>query len=282
MAARLCRFWSCLKHHQVFETSEVLNTFFLLIVDLFFNLLYTTYCIIYFNFNREFYMPEIFGLEHLIFILIWLVCCISVIISFIKIKSKKYRDSVIKILASVLLICILANRFSVAFIKYNDWRELIFNTFCGFSSFSLAISVLFSKRLSWYYHIVCPLGFVGAVITMVYPDFIGQSDSVFYLPTITGLVHHALMILIIILLIIDGKYVPTLKKLHYLIIGLCCLVTLGKLEIDILHLDDAFYLNKPLLAGTIFTWYFTGFLFILISAFILLIFDLINKNRAVR
>ncbi len=226
-------------------------------------------------------MPKIFGIEHLIFILIWLIFCASVIILFLKNKTDRYRNTVLKILASLLLICIVGNRFSVAFIKYNDWRELIFNTFCGFSSFSLAISVLFSKRLSWYYHIVCPLGFIGAVITMVYPDFIGQSDSIFYLPTITGLIHHALMILIIVLLIMSGKYVPTLKKIHYLILGLCSLVTLGKLEIDVLHIDDAFYLNKPLLEGTIFTWYFTGLLFIVISAIILLIFDLINKKRAV-
>ncbi len=223
-------------------------------------------------------MPQIFGIEHIIYLIINIIGYIVGIILINKVKDEKMK-MIIKIVAAILLIMVVLNRISVAFIKYHDAYELVPSTFCGFSSFTLAIATLFGKKDNLYFHFICPLGFLGAILTLAYPDFIGQAASVFYLPTITGLLHHSIMLFLIIILTIKQYYIPTIKKWYALPIGLGLTMLLGVFEVYVIGLKDAFYLNSPILPGTILYWYVLGPIALAILYSCIGLFDLVRIKK---
>ena len=137
---------------------------------------------------------RVFGLVHWIYLLITL--SLSVVgLFFAKkyAKTEKTQNIILKSIAGMLLIWILLNRLSQVF-RYEEtrWHLIIPDSFCGMTSLVLALAVLLGKKDNVAYHFLWSISLVGTIITLVYPTFLDQSSSVFYLPTISGLLHHSL------------------------------------------------------------------------------------------
>ena len=194
--------------------------------------------------------PQIFGWQHLTFLAIFIV--ISVITLFLikkYAKTTKVQDIIVRIVGIILFACILWNRISIA-VNHQDAIELIPNTFCGLSSLVLSLAVIFGKRNNEVLHFVLYVAFVGDLLTICYPDFIGQDPSFFYSATISGLLHHAVGLYLCILLELIYWFVPTYKKWKNLLIGFLAYITFGTFLINVLGFSSAFYINSPILDGT--------------------------------
>lgn len=216
--------------------------------------------------------PQIFGWQHLVYLLIIAIIATVGIILFVKVaKTQKTKDIIIKILAAILFALVLWNRILLA-LKYNDIKSFIPNTFCGLTSLILPIGIFFCKKDGVFFHFICYLTFIGSLLTMFYPDFIDQAPSLFYPLTISGLLHHTFSLFIVVLMVIGKWITPTIKKWYCLPLGLCCVMTYGLFIIDAFGLD-AMNIHNPLIEGTIFSWWFVGILALILSYTIMCVFD---------
>lgn len=229
--------------------------------------------------------PEVFGWQHLTYIAIFVVLAVVSLVLIKKfVKDEKVLTIIIKSVAGALFLAILWNRISIA-IKNSNALYLIPDTFCGLSSTLLSLSVLIGKRNCGFLHFISYLGGVGGLITIIYPDFLSQNPSFFYSPTISGLLHHTIMFYLVILMLLTKWFVPTLKKWAWLPLGLCCVMTYGLFLMSALGFGGAMNITKPLLEGTIFSWWFTGILLIALSTLIMCAFDYFNiwrKNKKLK
>lgn len=199
--------------------------------------------------------PKIFGYQHLIYdgiAIILMIASIYLIRKFI--KKEKYITLFIKCTGFLLLVCILWNRIGIAR-NNQDVRYLIPNSYCGMSSLVLSLAILLGKKDNIVLHFVMYLAIVGGTLTMIYPDFIGQNQSFFFSMTISGLLHHTLMVYLFYLTIVTGYFQPTFKKWYALVIGGAAYLAIGYFLIYVVGLPDAMEIVRPLLSGTIFYWY---------------------------
>lgn len=223
-------------------------------------------------------MPKVFGWEHIVYLVIVLSLMVAGTF-FIKkyVKTEKTLDLIIKILAGFLLAFILFNRISIAAYA-NNWLQLIPDSFCGMSSLVYAICLLVLKKESIVFHFITYLAFLGGLLTIVYPDFIGQAASIFFPKTISGLLHHTVLLYLSVLTVVTGRFKPELKKIYALPLGLCTFLTFGMFLISALKYGNAMYINKPLIPGTILTWWFVGIVFVAATALGLFIYECIKKH----
>ena len=230
-------------------------------------------------------MPEVYGWEHFTYLAVFIAVAVAATILILKfVKTEKHLSVTMRIIGGVLFACIVWNRITLC-IKNNNAMNLIPDTICGISSLFLSLAMLIGRRDNKVLHFICYLGFVGGVLTLCYPDFIGQAESVFYPPTISGLLHHTVMVYAVILMAITKYFVPTLKKWYILPLGLCCVMTFGIFEITALGFNDAMQIFTPLLPDTVFTWWFCGLLLLPASYIVMAIFDFFNnrkRNKAVQ
>lgn len=225
--------------------------------------------------------PKIFGWEHIVFFCIVVTLMITSIILICKyVKTDKTKTMILKIVAGVLLVCVIVNRISVC-MKYDpyEWERLIPNSFCGLSSFVLSIAVLVGKKDNNSLQFVWFLALFGGTLTLFYPDFIGQSTSIFYIPTISGLLHHAIAVYLSILLLIFKYVVPTYKRWYCTVFGFTTYLALGAFELSVFGLDDAFYIIKPILSGTPLTIWVIAPIYTLLLGGILALFEVIRKKK---
>ncbi len=217
--------------------------------------------------------PEIWGWQHITYLAIFaVIAAVSIFLIKKYVKNEKTLVCILKGVAALLLASVIWNRASIA-VKNSNPMNLIPDSFCGISSFCLSLSLLIGKKNCRFFHFVCYVGFIGALLTLVYPDFIGQDESFWYPPTVSGLLHHTVMLYAIILMVITGYFTPTIKRWYCLPIGLSFVLTFGQFLISALGYDDAVYINHPLLPDSIFTWYFTGMLVVIVSLLIMLTFE---------
>lgn len=219
-------------------------------------------------------MPKVFGTEHLLYLL---VCVVVSVVSLILIKkfvkTKKQKTILVKVMGVALFIAIMCNRFACCGWVF-DIENFFPTTFCGTTSIIFSLTLIFAKPDSSLMQFVSSCAFFGGILTLIYPDFIGQNQSIFFGKTITGLLHHTLMVYNFILILLLGYYKPTLKKWQALPLGLCVYMTYGIFNITILGHSDSMQIYKPLLEGTPFTWFFTGILFILLYTMFLVVYEL--------
>lgn len=115
----------------------------------------------------------------------------------------------------------------------------------------MAFALILGKKDNRVFHYICYLGFVGTIVAVIYPDFLGQLDSkgnptgFMYPATISGLLHHSVLLFAIVMLYVTRYFTPTLKKCHYLLLGFCITISLGIFEITALGFDDAFLIKNP-------------------------------------
>lgn len=165
------------------------------------------------------------------------------------VKDIKKQDIVVRCVGLLLFILFVWNRIELV-VSNNNWAYIIPNSFCVMSSFVLSLTVMFGKRNNIVLHFVVYLAFLGSVLTLIYPDFIGQNISFFYGKTISGLLHHAISLYLVILLCLVGWFKPDYKKWPSFVIGFLCYITLGAFLTSVFGLMDSFYIFEPILSGT--------------------------------
>lgn len=224
--------------------------------------------------------PQIFGWQHLTFIAVLVTFGIASIILIKRYcKSEKALSIAIKAYSGLLLFFILFNRITIC-VANNSALYMIPQSFCGFTSMAFGIIGLIVKKDAKILHWIVYCGVLGGLLTMIYPDFIGQAPSMFYPATFSGLVHHTISFFLGVTMIATGFIRPSFKRWAWLPLGLCCMMTYGLFLIEGLGFPSAMYIGDPLIEGTIFTWYFTGFLFLLLYYSSLLIVYFIQKQKA--
>lgn len=222
---------------------------------------------------------SVFGSVHIIYLAITLsISVIGLYLAKKYAKTEKSQKIILKSIAVVLLIWIMLNRLSQVF-RYSEvrWELIIPDSFCGMTSLLLSLSVLFGKKNNAVYHFVWALGIVGTTITLVYPSFLDQSSTVFYLPTISGLLHHSIALVLILALFLFNQISVTYKKWYYSLFGFTTYLTVGAFQMSVLGLDDAFHIVEPMLDGTPLTVWVVAPIYAVGYAVVLLAFELVRK-----
>lgn len=228
-------------------------------------------------------MPAVvFGIEHFLYIGITAAMAASGLLLAKKYaKSDKAKTIFMKALALGLLITIIMNRLSQVF-RYDTvrWEQIIPDSYCGMTSLVLSLGVLFGKKDNNILHFVWLLGLFGGISTVIYPAFIGQGPTVFYLPTISGLLHHSFSATVPVALIMFDWFHITYKKWYCTLFGFTSYLTVGAFLIGCLGLSDAFHIYTPLLDGTPLTTWVMAPIYIVCYTLIMLVIELVRKRIA--
>lgn len=196
--------------------------------------------------------PQLFGAEHILYIIITTVLsCAALLLGKKHAITENAKTIFLKSLASLLFLAIMINRLSQVF-RYDTvrWYCIIPDSFCGMTSLVLSLAVLFGRKNNSALHSVWLLGLFGGISTAIYASFIDQGPTIFYLPTISGLLHHSLSATLVIALLLLGYMDITYKKWYCTFFGLTAYMTLGAFLMQTFHLSDAFHIAEPLLPGT--------------------------------
>jgi hypothetical protein len=147
------------------------------------------------------------------------------------------------------------------------------------TSLALSLAVLFGKKDNVAYHFLWSISLVGTIITLVYPSFLDQSSSVFYLPTISGLLHHSLSLVMTVALLLFNQIHITYKKWYCTLFGFTAYLTVGAFQMSVFGLGDAFHIVEPMLDGTPLTAWVVAPIYFGAYALILLAIELVRKYR---
>ena len=225
-------------------------------------------------------MPQIFGWEHLTFLAIFFAVTIGGTILIKKFaKSEKSQDIIVRILGFFLFVFVVWNRLSIAILGGSLWK-IIPDSFCGMTSLVFSLALMFGKRNNAVLHFVVYLGFVGGLLTILYPDFISTYSSFLHTITISGILHHATSFYLSILLQIIGWFIPNWRKWYCLLIGTTAYILLGLFQIYVLNFSKAFYINKPAVSGTPLTVWVIIPIFAVGYTLYMVILEQIRKYRA--
>ena len=225
--------------------------------------------------------PQVFGKEHLIYILVSItVAIIACILAKRLAKTDKEKTIVIKIAAAILFIIIFTNRLALVF-EYEkaDWMKLITDSVCSTSSYVLSISLLIGKKDNKILHFIWLVALGGGVITTFYPNFIGQNPSFLYPPTILGMMHHTWSAIVIILVFFMDYLHLTYKKWYCTLFGFTSYLAYGSFLMCVLKFNNPFYMTAPAIDGTVFTIWVMIPIYLTVYAIILLIVELIKRNK---
>lgn len=224
---------------------------------------------------------NVFGSVHILYLVITLsLSGIGLFLAKKYAKTERSQTIVLKSLAAMLFIWITLNRLSQVY-RYDDvrWEQIIPDSFCGMTSLVLSLSVLFGKKDNPVYHFVWSLGLVGAVTTIFYPTFLDQGPTIFYLPTISGLLHHSLTLVVVVALLLFGQIHVTYKKWYCTFFGFTTYLTLGAFQMAVFGFSDAFHIAAPLIEGTPLTAWVTAPIYAAGYAIVLLAVELVRKYR---
>lgn len=231
--------------------------------------------------------PGVFHLEHFIFLaIVILLIALGLFLNFKVVKQDKTRELILKISGIVLLIMIIANRFSIVLVnrivfenKSYSWINLIPNTFCGFTSLFLGLTIVIGKKDNPFLNACYPVAFIGGLLSTIYPDYLDH--QMFFDPrTITGLIHHAIDIWIVIYALTIKYINPSFKKLPYFFLYITSTMTFGVFLMDALGFESAMQIGKPLISSLpIFTsWYMVGFMLTCLYVGFLFLYPIIMKK----
>lgn len=225
--------------------------------------------------------PKVFGIEHILYIIISTIVgatCLFLAKKFA--KTEKSQNITLKILAGLLFVSIITNRLSQVF-RYDNvrWHCIIPDSFCGMTSLVLSLAVLLGKKNNGVLHFAWLLGLFGGVSTIIYADFVGQSSSIFYLPTISGLLHHSFSAMLVVALLMFKYIDVTYKKWYCTLFGFTCYLTVGAFLMHTFDMSDAFHIAEPLLSGTPLTAWVMAPMYFSAYALILLIIEFIKRKK---
>jgi len=223
---------------------------------------------------------RVFGAVHLIYLATTIpFSCLAIFLAKKFAKTERNQKIVLKSFALLLLIWILINRLSQVY-RYSEvrWEQIIPDSFCGMTSLVLALAVLFGKKDNAVYHFTWFLGIIGALITLFNPTFLAQGATIFYLPTISGLLHHSICLVTVVLLLLFGQIHVTYKKWYCTLFGFTAYLTVGAFQMSVLGFSDAFHIAEPILSGTPLTAWVMAPLYAVGYGTVLLLIELVRKR----
>jgi len=226
-------------------------------------------------------VPQVFGKEHIIYIIVSSIIGFALLFLIKKYaKTEKAQIIALKCLALGLLISILANRLSQVF-RYDEvrWYCIIPDSFCGMTSLVLALATLLGKKNNPVFHFLWLLAIFGGIATVIYPTFVSQHQSFFYLPTISGLLHHSFSALTAIALLMLNYIDLTYKKWYCIILGFTCYLTVGAFLMSVFNMSDAFHIVEPLFSDTPLTVWFMAPIYLFAHGIILAIIELFRYRK---
>lgn len=224
--------------------------------------------------------PQLFGIEHILYILITTVLAGAGLLCAKKYaKTERSRTVIIKSLAFCLLIAIITNRLSQVF-RYGTvrWPCIIPDSFCGMTSLVLALAVLFGKKNNNAVHFSWLLGLFGGISTVIYATFLDQDISFFYLPTISGLLHHSFSATLVVAMLMFRQIDITYKKWYCTLFGFTSYITVGAFLMHTFQMSDAFHIADPLIPGTPLTAWVMAPMYAVGYGLVLLIAELVKKK----
>ena len=158
------------------------------------------------------------------------------------------------------------------------WEQIIPDSYCGMTSLVLSLAVLFGKRDNGALHFTWLLGLFGGISTVIYPAFIGQGPTVFYLPTISGLLHHSLALVMVAALLLFGQIHITYKKWYCTFFGFTAYLTVGAFQMSVFGFPDAFHIAEPILSDTPLTAWVMAPLYAVGYGLVLFVIELVRKH----
>jgi hypothetical protein len=224
---------------------------------------------------------NVFGNVHIIYLAITVpLSCAGLFLAKRFAKTEKSQSIVLKSLAALLFIWIVINRLSQVF-RYEDvrWEQIIPDSFCGMTSLVLSLSVLFGKKDNPVYHFVWLLGAVGALITVFNPTFLDQGPTVFYLPTISGLLHHSITLVVVAALFLFDQIYITYKKWYCTLFGFTAYLTVGAFQMSVFGFSDSLHIVEPILSDTKLTAWVMAPLYAVGYGAVLLAVELFRRHR---
>ncbi len=221
-------------------------------------------------------MPEVFGRQHLTFIAIYVVLGVaSLILAKLFLKERKGQTIFIKVLAGLTLFFNIGCRISVG---YYFGRKYVFpSTICSLTSILLPLIVLFGKENLQVYHGLWYIALVGGLASTIYADYVSQNPSIFYLPTITGLLHHAFILLLVVAMVLFNWFKPDLKKWYYFPMIFTGYITIGTFALHVLGIENAMSITVSIISGTPLNCWFILGVGTALEVFVNLIYTLIVK-----
>lgn len=225
--------------------------------------------------------PELFGIEHILYIIISTIIGSGIILLSIKYKNdENIKNIILKVLGILLFISIMVNRLSQVF-RYDNvrWYCIIPDSYCGMTSLVLSLAVIFGKKDNAVLHFAWLMGIFGGISTVIYATFVGQGPTIFYLPTISGLIHHSFSAILTIVILIYKCINITYKKWYYTLFGFTAYITVGAFLMYVFNMSDAFHIAEPLLPGTSLTAWVMGPIYAVAYGIILLVVEIIRKNK---
>ena len=226
-------------------------------------------------------VAELFGIQHFIYIGIsTIIGGGGLFLAYKFAKTEKTQNIILKILAALLFIAIMTNRLSQVF-RYDTarWYCIIPESFCGMTSLVLSLAVLVGKKDNPVLHFTWLLGIFGGISTVIYATFLDQGPTIFYLPTISGLLHHSFSAMVVVALLMFKQIDITYKKWYYTLFGFTCYLTLGAFMMQTFDLSDAFHIAEPLLPGTPLTAWVMAPMYAGAYAIILIAVELIKRKK---
>ncbi|MBE6983915.1 MAG: hypothetical protein E7435_06555 [Ruminococcaceae bacterium] len=225
---------------------------------------------------------ELFGPEHIAYIVISTILgCAYLLLAKKYAKTEKAQSRALKILAFLLFVAVMTNRLSQVY-RYEEvrWYLIIPDSFCGMTSLVLALAVLFGKRDNNVLHFVWLLGIFGGISTVIYATFVDQGPTIFYLPTISGLVHHSLSAITVVALFMFRQIDVTYKKWYCTFFGFTAYMTVGAFLMHTFPMSDAFHIAEPLLSDTPLTAWVMAPMYAVAYGIILLGFEMAKRKKA--
>ena len=225
---------------------------------------------------------RVFGSVHWIYLAITLPLSVVGLVCAKKFaKTEKSQKIILKSIAAALFIWILINRLSQVF-RYSEtrWEQIIPDSFCGMTSLVLSLAVLLGKKDNVALHFTWFLALVGSVITIFYPTFLNQGPTVFYLPTISGLLHHSLALVMVVALLLFNQINITYKKWYCSLFGFTAYFTVGAFQMSVFGFRDSFHIVEPMLDGTPLTAWVVAPIYIAGYAIVLTIIELVRKHKS--
>ena len=221
--------------------------------------------------------PQLFGVEHILYIVIsTIVASTALLLARKYLNTEKAKRAFLRVLAAILFVAIAANRFSMA---HYFGSILIPDSFCGMTSLVLSLAVLFGKKNNNVLHFVWLLGLFGGISTVLYANFLDQNSSFFFLPTISGLLHHSLCAMLVVALLMFRQIDITYKKWYCTLFGFTSYLTVGAFMMQNLGLSDAFHIAEPLLSDTPLTAWVMAPIYAVCYGLILIGVEIAKKKK---
>ena len=227
---------------------------------------------------------DVFGGVHFLYLGITLpIFVVGLVLAKKLAKTEKSQNVVLKSIAALLFIWIVINRLSQVY-RYDDvrWEQIIPDSFCGMTSLVLSLAVLFGKKDNPVYHFVWALGLAGAVLTIFYPTFLDQGPSVFYLPTISGLLHHSITLVMVVALLLFDQIHITYKKWYCTFFGFTAYLTLGAFQMAVFGFADSFHIAEPMIEGTFLTAWGIAPIYAVCYGLILWVIEIVRRHNNVQ